>query len=660
MLSRTIAIKAITCVCLALSVNAFSQIDLNKRDTKNYNKAITYAENTNNKKAIAILRKIHEKNPDEINVNFNLGLCYMNMSGNPDSSIYFLNRVKELDTDGWSDERAELFLAIARAYQLKYDFETPLTYYNEIDANDTEGTFKERTKHEREICKNASILVSNPVKLSVKKMGDEINSEDNDYRPVVTPDMQTLFFSSRRKTKLVETVIYDDGQHEETIFVSHKDGSGWEKAKHIDTLFPDEEFGQETATCISKNGTELYLIRDGNIYVSEFDSASGVWGEAKALPEPINTSRSEESSAFVSNDGEIMFFCSNREGGYGGVDIYRSYRLPNGNWGVPQNVGDVINTPYNEYSPIMHPTQNILYFSSMGHNTMGGYDIFYSIVNADSTFAAVSNIGHPINTPDDDVHFVPTTEKNLAFYSSIIWDSESNGSNGFDIYEVEYEEPEINKLAVVEGTIKSQSNNRVLVTAESAGEIVGHYAPNHDTNKFVLILEVGENYTIKANNGSSEIKKTITVTNAEAYNLSGNTLSLGVFDFGDENEETAAAASAQNGDAASTASTSTSGNAENATAASSSFKDSASASKNKDAMTVQIFSLREKLDPADVRGLDSSELIEHQYKDGWFVYSVGEYDTMHEANTTKDKVISETPYTDAFVRRIANYDKFTK
>ncbi len=401
-------------------------------------------------------------------------------------------------------------------------------------------------------------------------------------------------------------------------------------------------------------------MRDGEIYVSLYDSTKNDWGAATALPEPINSSSSEETFAFVSNDGGVMFFASDRKGGYGGTDIYRSYRLPNGKWGVPQNLGDIINTPYNEDSPIMHPTQNILYFSSAGHNTMGGYDIFFSILNPDSTFAAVSNIGYPINTPDDDVHFVPTTEKNVAYYSSIVWSGETDESSGFDIYEVAYEEPEIEKLVVVEGKIVASADDRIYITAENNGETVGSYQPNSKTNKFVIILEVGSEYTVRVSAGDEEIDRVVTLTEAEAYAKSGETKNIGTFEF-----KSGIVNATTEGDTSSSAAqqANANSNSQNDSAASTKSSTSvakASDTKGNDAFTVQILSLREAIDVNKLKGVDASQVVEYQYKDGWFVYSVGEYKSVADVKAKRDEIISTTPYSDAFYRRISQYDKFTK
>lgn len=635
------------------------QVELEGRDLKRYREAYSYAQSTNNKKAIGILRELQVKNPDEINVNYNLGLCYMNMSGNPDSALYFLNRVKELDSEGeWNDARSELCIAIARAHQLKYDYEGALTVYEEIESNDTEGTWKETLQREREICENALVLMNNPVKLEVARLGDQINSTDDDYRPVLSSDMSTMLFTSRRRNVLATDFRYDDGQSEEGIFMAKHDGNRWGPARRIDNIFAEEFVQQETATCLTNNGTELYIVRDGNIWVSKYDSIRGAWNIATKLPEPINHNRSNETFAYVTEDGGMLYFTSDRSGGVGGFDIYRSYRLPNGNWGVPQNLGPTINTPYDEDCPIVHPTKNMLYFSSKGHNTMGGYDIFYSIMNPDSTFAAVNNIGYPINTPDDDRYFVPTAQKDMAYYSSIQW-AKGSISNGYDIFEVTYEEPEINKLVLIEGYVKALPGSSITITAECDGEEMGIYRPNPDSKRFVIILESRRNYTIVATDGNKRLTEKVSLKENESYAKMGKTKSIGTFDF-TEGQPTSLLEMIQPGALAQDKTPIELRNTPEKQVANMLPQSGNTLPEGKKYYTVQVMSLRDKCVPKRLRNLKPEDLIEFEYRNGWFVYSVGKYENKADANAHKEKIVDDTPYKDSFVRSISHYQKYVK
>lgn len=623
---------------------SYAQEELKGAELKKYKTALSYAHGTNNKMAIKLFKELYEKHPNDINIVYNLGLCYMNMSGNPDSALYYLQKVDEMDTEGWSDARSELHLAIGRSYQLGYKFDEALKVYDEIEKNDPEKVWADMLKRERDICRNAQVLMKSPVKLQVRDIAGDINTPFNDYRPVVSFDQKTMFFTSRRGKGQVSD--FEDGQFEEAIYISKNVDDSWEKPTPVENLF-DESGLQEAATCLSQ-GSELYIVRNGDLYVSKLDTVSDEWSMAEKLPDGIN-SKYEENYVCVTEDGQEMYFSSNRPGGYGGFDIYHCYKLPNGEWGVPTNLGESVNTEYDEDCPIVHPTKPILYFSSNGHNTMGGFDIFFAPINpADSTISAVMNIGYPINTPDDDLYFVPTAEKNMAYYSSIKW---SKGlTSGFDIYEVEYDEPEVDKMAVISSKVLSSDVAAFRVYATQNGETVGRFVPHKVTGKFVIIVEAGGEYTITVTDGNTSVERNVTTTECNSYNKSGKEVEVEPFDFRKAEVEAQALASAE---AAKEVEDDASSAQEGATVV-------AQVDDDKVYYTVQFMSLRRSCPMEKIDNLDTDKVLEFVYKDGWYVYSYGKYDSIKEANEMKRKIIESTYYDDSFVRNIKNYKKFLK
>ena len=156
-----------------------------------------------------------------------------------------------------------------------------------------------------------------------------------------------------------------------------------------------------------ENGGDLYECR----------LKGDIWDKPRPLKE-INTSAGEKSAA-VSADGQILFFTSNRDGGQGGVDIYWSHLSPNGKWGKPENLGMVVNTEYDEDGVFFHPDGKTLYFSSKGHDNMGGYDIFKTVLQPDNSWSKPENLGYPINTTSDDIYFVLSANGLTGYYSSL-------------------------------------------------------------------------------------------------------------------------------------------------------------------------------------------------------------------------------------------------
>jgi hypothetical protein len=199
------------------------------------------------------------------------------------------------------------------------------------------------------------------------------------------------------------------------IFYSKKERGKWQTPIEITAAL---NAGEDCSSCsLNSDGTELFLYKtdnyDGNIYSSNF--VNGAWTPIKKLNKNINT-KFYESHASISSDGKKLYFTSNRDGGQGNLDIYVSERDGTGDWGPAVNLGASINTPYNEDTPFITRNDSVLYFSSEGHSSMGGFDIFKSqkIGNAWKT---PTNIGFPINTTDDDKFFQPVNNGQNAYYS---------------------------------------------------------------------------------------------------------------------------------------------------------------------------------------------------------------------------------------------------
>jgi len=200
-----------------------------------------------------------------------------------------------------------------------------------------------------------------------------------------------------------------------------------------------------------------------------------------------------ETHACLSVDGNILYFVSDRNGGYGGRDIYRSKKLPNGKWGKPQNLGPTINTIYEDDAPFLHPNGVDLYFASKGHNTMGNFDIFKTKVYGEAdSFAIPEALPYPINTTDDDVFFVVSPDKLRGYYASAHEDASAFGEK--DIYRIYLPPSDESPLVLFKGTVVPApcdvlpSDLSVIVTDSLTGEMFGTYRPQSGTGSFTLIL----------------------------------------------------------------------------------------------------------------------------------------------------------------------------
>ena len=243
----------------------------------------------------------------------------------------------------------------------------------------------------------------------------------------------------------------------------------------------------------------MYLYKsdenDGGIYESKL--VGNEWSKPTPLGSSIN-SEYWETHANQSADGRTIAFVSDRPGGFGGRDIWFVRKLPNGNWTKPQNLGEPINTEYDEETPYLHPDGKTLYFSSVGHKSMGGFDIFKSTLNKDLTWSAPVNIGYPINTVSDDLFFTPTVSGNNALFSSY----RDEGKGDYDIYELSLLNEEESHLSVYKGIVKCQNETiikdlTISVINEKSFTNYDNYHPNDSTGHFVFVLQSGHNYNIE-------------------------------------------------------------------------------------------------------------------------------------------------------------------
>ncbi len=352
--------------------------------------------------ALPLYMKVYEHQPNNANINYRIGLCYLNLPGQKHKALEFLqvaiqNISSTYQEGSFREDKAPInaFFYLGEAHRICGNLDKAIeTYQIFREMLDTKDVYNlDFVDHQINACNRAKIMMQNP--LSIKKQKISLfDSEKYIFSPVVSGNRQTLAFTVHEK-------FYDG------IFISQKDSKGnWGTPINI-TLELGVE-GEVFTTSLSHDGLQLFLFKNdkgiGNIYSSIF--INDKWQPAQKLSRRIST-RNWETSASISPDGNTLFFSSNRRGSIGGLDIFYSNRLPNGDWSEPINIGDVINTPYNEEAPFLSNDGNTLYFISQGHNSIGGYDIFYSERIGENEWSTPINLGYPINTPDDDLYYFP-------------------------------------------------------------------------------------------------------------------------------------------------------------------------------------------------------------------------------------------------------------
>ena len=362
-------------------------------------------------KAIRAYEKILRDVPESANVKFKLGKIYLETDDQKELAIEFLKQASEnasieFDVKSISEIRApaEAYLYLGIAYQIQNNLDLALAAYKKYkDLINSNNSNYNLVDQKIKSCENAELYMKQPLRLNSENMGEKINDKNSNFGAVVSGDEQTMIFTSY-------TSNYID------VYSAKKTNSLWGVPKKI-TDYVSKKYYLKTSG-ISFDGTELYLVTDdpenNNIFVSYLEGKT--WTNSEKLGKTINGKKSNETHASVSKDGNTLYFTSDREGGLGGLDIYKSTKDAKGNWGVPENLGQSVNTEFDEETPFVSPDGKYLFFSSEGHNGIGGFDVFY--IDLASKSLAI-NMGYPVNSTDDDLFFVPGQSINSGYISRL-------------------------------------------------------------------------------------------------------------------------------------------------------------------------------------------------------------------------------------------------
>jgi outer membrane protein OmpA-like peptidoglycan-associated protein/tetratricopeptide (TPR) repeat protein len=387
----------------------------------------------NFQKALEFFLKAHDFNPDNALLNMRIGECYL-YTPYKDRSVKFLERAIELNVAS-----KDVFYLLGVAYQQSYKFDAAEEQFNHYRQSlSPQEAIEERSLIERRMaeCDNARKMIKEPVRVFIDNLGDKINTEFDDYSPVLSPDGRTIYFTSRRPQGKNPKLDRIDHKFFENIFYAQFSGNQWLAAQPLPGKVNTKT--HEATAGLSPDGRTLFIYRGdkgGDLFESKIDDNK--WSNARRLPKGLTNKGSQETSIVFSTDGRRAYFISDRPGGFGNKDIWTSNRDERGRWSEPTNLGGVLNTPYDEESLFLAPDNTTLYFSSQGHNSMGGFDIFKTEFR-NGRWTQPQNIGYPINTPGDDMFFILAPDNITAFYSSM----KTDGLGGSDIYGITFLGPE--------------------------------------------------------------------------------------------------------------------------------------------------------------------------------------------------------------------------
>lgn len=436
------------------------------------------------------------KDPTDVELNFYIGASYLESNIDKEKAIEYLEFVVQQDKFP-----KEAIYQLGRAYMFAHRFDEAITTFNkfkDITRGDNDNIITGGRMIEQ--CFTAKQLVKYPIDATFENLGPNINTAYPEYNPFIPEDESFIVFTAKRPDCLGLQLDYD-GYKTPDIFRAREYRGRFRQARNIGSAVNTEYY--EEVVGISADGQELL------VYVDNFDGYDDIYVSPRKgrffddyldLGRNIN-SDDIETTASVHTSGDLIFFSRETGSGRTGTDLYMSRRLPNRSWGIPQKLPDIINTRYNESFPHLMADGKTFYFSSEGHTSMGGFDIFISEWDElTNTFSPPVNAGYPINTVDDDFNISLSTTGKYGYVSQFRKDE---GYGERDIYRITFNDVDP-VYTIVRGSITNIRDSMLLdptmdvgafemtVTDMNTDKFIGTYRPNMKSSNYVQVLEPGE------------------------------------------------------------------------------------------------------------------------------------------------------------------------
>ena len=370
-------------------------------------------------------KKLLRHDPDNLTYRYNSGICHLML--NKDKSLA-IPEFQWVVKQPKHDEQAWYYLGWAYMVDMQYDqaiesFETFLKLVEE-DKNRIPAT------RMIEMCENAKKAVSHPVNAQLTNLGKHINTEYPEFNPYVTGNETMLVFNSQRK----RGYRLEDGYYGSDLYVSYYKFGRFRRTKSFSSVINSPEI--EKAVGLTPDGGTLFIYTKKTFDRKEDLKMSKKRGKSYRPMTEVEVPGFEKvvkTSAIISPKGKHLFFVAEKDGGFGGKDIYVCRRMPDASWGEPVLLDSNINTHYNEEYPYFAPDGKSFFFASEGHNSMGGYDLFRCTYDEEKEeFTKPVNLGYPVNTSMDDMTISLSQSMRYAYIASL----REGGFGDLDIYRV--------------------------------------------------------------------------------------------------------------------------------------------------------------------------------------------------------------------------------
>jgi outer membrane protein OmpA-like peptidoglycan-associated protein len=480
---------------IIINTNLFAQNSLsteNKKARKNYSEAIKYYNSYDVENALKYINNAIKADENFIEAYwFRAELYYRKKD-----TIATINDYKKVISID-SNYSSKIYYELAGIYLKKGDYANALKNYKEAnnfeDLHPRISASIEAKIKQAEFCLNS---IQHPVPFIPKNLGKNVNTEYDDYWPMVTADDQILY-----TTKLIPVdnrfPINQKNAHED-FFYNIKEGEDWGKLRHMSKAINTKM--NEGAPSISADGQWFYFTAcqrpdgQGRCDIYKTQKIGQRWLKPINLGPPVNTSAWESQPA-VSADGRTLYFTADRKGGKGGMDIWVSHLQNDATWTVPKNLGDTINTEGKEMSPFIHPDGRTLYFTSDTHIGFGDQDIFLSRMDDNGHWSNPKNLGYPINTKENERGIALNNRGNLAYISAV-----REGKKDLDIYSFElYNEIRPIPSTYVSGVVyDSETKQKLyaefqLINLNTSKKQLENFS-DKETGKYLITLPANTSY----------------------------------------------------------------------------------------------------------------------------------------------------------------------
>jgi outer membrane protein OmpA-like peptidoglycan-associated protein len=476
---------------IALGVNAQDNKKLTKKEVKTVlEKAELNFYEKNHIEALDQFTQLYNYKPSDLYYKLMMGICYTYDPAQKHKSIEIIEQVKITNP-----EHNLINYHLARAYAVNYQFDKAVNLFNMFIARANKEDVSEKNMAMQMIqnCNNAKEILADTITQNiVENIKYPVNSQYSEYVPVISADESVMIYTYRGvKSKGSDEIELSMGSeaYMEDVFISYKKNGDWTEPVSIgDNINSDKH---DAAIALSVDGQTLFIYKTdggGDIYVSHLRGKD--WTKPEKVKGDVNQKNSWEGSCSLSANGKTLYFASNRDGGLGGRDIYSATLQDDKSWGNVDNLGPNINTAFNDDAPFIHPDNRTMYFSSEGHSSIGGYDIFSTTMDENGSFGGPKNMGFPINTIDDNRYFVLAADGKTGYYSG--GGEESIGEQ--DIFKIIAGKIEKPVLALLLGKVYFNdvaTGSIMNLYKQVEGELEGTFVSNAESGKYVMALTPG-------------------------------------------------------------------------------------------------------------------------------------------------------------------------